>query len=69
MLKQKELMCKKIGRKKLTKKKLWTFEWFKMNHILISPYHNHFWVDFNFNFFNMYIKKIIRMFKFARGSS
>jgi hypothetical protein len=37
----------KIARKKLTKKTLWTFEWPKMSHIFINPYHNHFWVDFN----------------------
>jgi hypothetical protein len=61
MLKQKEHMCKKIARKKLTKKTLWTFEWPKMSHIFISPYHNHFWVDFNFYFLNMYIKKLFRM--------
>jgi hypothetical protein len=48
MLKQNEYMCKRIARKKLTKKKLWTFEWFKMSHIFISPYHNHFRVDFFF---------------------
>ncbi len=48
MLKQKEHMCKKISEKKLTKKTLWTFGWPKMNHIFINPYHNHFWVDFNF---------------------
>ncbi len=40
MLKQKEHMCKTIARKKLTKKKLWIFEWPKMNHIFISSYHN-----------------------------
>jgi hypothetical protein len=38
----------KIARNKLTKKKLWTFEWPKINHIFISLYHNHFFVDFNF---------------------
>jgi len=57
----KKHMCKKLARKKLTKKKLWTFEWFKMSHIFISPYHNHFWVDFNFYFLNMYIKEFFRM--------
>jgi hypothetical protein len=51
MLKQKEHMCKQI-----VIKILWTFEWLKMSHIFISPYHNHFLVDFNFNFLNMYIK-------------
>jgi hypothetical protein len=56
MLKLKEHICKKIVRKNLTKKKLWTFEWPKMNNIFISPYHNHVWVDFNFYFLNMYIK-------------
>ncbi len=61
MSKQKEHMCKKIARKKLTKKKLWTFEWPKMSHIFISPYHNQFWVDFNFNFFNMHIKELFRI--------
>ncbi len=39
-------MCENIARKKLTKKKLWTFEWPKMNHIFISPY-------------NMYIKNCL----------
>jgi hypothetical protein len=61
MLKQKEHMCQEIARNNLTKKKLWTFEWPKMNHIFISPYHNQFLVDFNFNFLNMYIKKLYRM--------
>jgi hypothetical protein len=61
MLKHKEHMCKNIARKKLTKKKLWTFEWPKMSLIFISPYHNHFWVNFNFYFLNMYIKKLFRM--------
>jgi hypothetical protein len=42
ILKQKEHMCKNIVGKKLTKKKLWTFEWCKMKHIFISPYHNHY---------------------------
>jgi len=50
MLKQKRKMCKK---------RLWTFEWPKMSHIFRRPYHNHFWVHFNFNFFNMYIKRIV----------
>jgi len=59
-------MCKKIARKKLTKKKLWTFEWPKMSHIFINPYHNHFWVDFKF-FFNMYIKEFFRMAYFHMG--
>jgi hypothetical protein len=35
-------MCKNIARKNLTKKTLWTFEWFKMSHIFITPYYNHF---------------------------
>ncbi len=61
MLKLKEHMCKKIARKKLTKKKLWTFELPKMSHIFISPYHNHFWVDFNSYFPNMYIKELFKM--------
>ncbi len=56
MLKQKEHMTKKIIKKHLTPKKLWTLEWPKMNHIFISQCHNHFWVDFNFYFLNMYIK-------------
>jgi hypothetical protein len=55
ILKQKENMCKTIARKKLTKQKLWTFEWPKMSHIFISPFHNHFWVDF-FNK-HVYLKK------------
>jgi hypothetical protein len=42
-------MCKKIA-KKITKKKLWIFEWPKMSHIFISPYHKHFWVNFHFFF-------------------
>jgi hypothetical protein len=50
-------MCEKIIRKKLTKKKLWTFERPKISHIFMRPYHNHFWVDFDFYSFNMYIKK------------
>ncbi len=67
MLKQKKLMCTKIARKKLTKKKLWTFKWPKMSHIFISPCHNHFWVDFYFYFFNMYIKEFFRMAYFHMG--
>ncbi len=43
-------MCRNITRKKLTKQKLWTFQWPKMSHIFISPYHKHFKVDFNFYF-------------------
>ncbi len=39
MLKQKNICVRKLDRKKLTKKKLWTFEWPKMSHIFISPYH------------------------------
>jgi hypothetical protein len=42
VLKQKEHMCKQIAKNKLTKKKLWTFEWLQMSHIFITPYHNHF---------------------------
>ncbi len=53
-------MCKNIARKKLTTKKLWTFEWSKMSHIFVSLYHNHFWVNFNFNFLNMYIKNCLQ---------
>jgi hypothetical protein len=44
-------MFKKIARKNLTKK---TFEWPKMSHIFISPYHNHFWVAFNLFFKNVH---------------
>ncbi len=52
MLKQKEHICKTIVRKKkLIKKKLWTFEWPKMGHIFINRCHNHFWVDFIFIYF------------------
>jgi hypothetical protein len=64
MLKQKEHTCKNIAKKKLSKKKLWTFEWPKMSHIFISLYHNHFWVDFNFYFLNMYIKKKLECYIF-----
>jgi hypothetical protein len=60
MFKSKEHICKKIARKNLTKKKLWIFKWIKMSHIFINPYHNHFWVDFNFYFLNMYIKSFFR---------
>ncbi len=67
MLKQKEYMCQKNVRKTLTKKKLWTFEWLKLNHIFLSPYHNHLWVDFNFYFRNMYIKKLFRKVYFHMG--
>ncbi len=49
MFKKKNICAKTLLEKK-TQKKLWTFEWPKMNHIFISPYHNHFWVDFNFFF-------------------
>jgi hypothetical protein len=61
MLKQNKHMCKKFARKNLTKKKLRTLEWPNMSHIFISPYHNHFWVDFNFYFLNMYIKELFKM--------
>jgi hypothetical protein len=66
---KKEHVCKTIDRKKLTKKTLWTFEWPKWSHIFISPYHNHFWVDFNLKFLYMYIKKKIRMAYFCMGFS
>jgi hypothetical protein len=42
MLKQKKKIVQKVTRIFLTKTKLWTFEWPKMNHIFISSYHNHF---------------------------
>jgi hypothetical protein len=58
ILKQKEHMCKKIVRKNLAKKKLWTFEWPKISHIFISPYHIHFLVEFTSYFLYKYIKKI-----------
>jgi hypothetical protein len=64
MLKRKEHMCKKITRKTLTKKKLWTFEWPKMNHIFISPYHNHFWVDFNFFFLKDCLEWLVFIYNF-----
>jgi hypothetical protein len=62
MLKQKEHVCKNINRKKLTKKQLWIFEWPKMSHIFISPYHNHFWVDFNFSFLTCTLKNVLKWF-------
>jgi hypothetical protein len=37
-----------ILEKKLIKKELWTFGWPKIGHIFISPYHNHFSMDFKF---------------------
>jgi hypothetical protein len=55
-------MCKKIARKKIM-----TFEWPKMSYIFISPYHNHFWVDFNFYFLKMYIKNLFKMAYFHMG--
>ncbi len=58
---------KRTARKKLTKKTLWTFEWLKMSHIFISPYHTHFLVDFNCYFLNMYIKLFFRMAYFHMG--
>jgi hypothetical protein len=42
MFKKKKHMCKNIVRQNLTKKKLWTFEWLKISHIFINPYHNQF---------------------------
>jgi hypothetical protein len=46
-IKQKKNICAKYLLKNIKqKKKLWTFEWLKMSHIFISPYHNYFWVDF-----------------------
>jgi hypothetical protein len=62
MLNKKEHMCQKNARKKL-----WTFEWLKMTHIFISPYSNHFGMDFNFYFLNMYIKNLFGMFYFHMG--
>ncbi len=38
--------AKKILKKNLIKKELWTFGWPKIGHIFISPYHNHFSMDF-----------------------
>jgi hypothetical protein len=67
ILKQKEHVCKKIVKKYLTKNELWTFEWAKMNHIFISPCHNHFCVNLNFSFLNMYIKNVFRMVIFRIG--
>jgi hypothetical protein len=64
---KKEHIWKKIVREKLTKKKLWIFEWPKMSYIFISSYHNHFVVDFRFYFFNMYIKECFRMVYFHMG--
>jgi hypothetical protein len=63
MLKQ----TKKNSRKHLTTKQLWTFEWPIMNHDFISPYHNHFWVDFNFYFLNMYIKILFKIIVLQMG--
>jgi len=54
-------MCKKIIRKNLAKKKLWTFEWPKISHIFISPYHIHFLVDFIFYFLYKYINLFFTM--------
>jgi hypothetical protein len=59
-------MCKNFAKKQLTKNKLLIFEWLKMNHIFVSPYHNHFLMNFNF-FFNMYIKEWLRMAYFYMG--
>jgi len=57
ILKQKEHKCKKIVKKTLTQKKLWTFECPKINLIFKSPYHNHFeWIS-NFFSLHMYVKK------------
>jgi len=67
MLKKKNICAKQLLEKKLIKKTLWIFEWHKMSHIFISSCHNHFWVDFNFNFFNMYIKIFFRMSYFHMG--
>jgi hypothetical protein len=64
MLKQKNICAKKLLEKKKPKK---YYEWLKMSHIFISPYHNHFWVDFSFYFLNMYIKKSFRMDYFHMG--
>ncbi len=69
MLKQKKHMCKTIARKNLTKKKLWTFEWLKMNHIFISPYHNHFRVNFKKKILNMYIINLFKLDIFRIGFS
>jgi hypothetical protein len=61
MLKQNEHMYKNIARKELTKKKLWTFEWLKMSHICISPYHNHFWVEFKVFFLTCTLKNFLEV--------
>jgi nucleoside permease NupC len=55
MCQTKKNICAKKLLEKITKKKLWTFEWPKMSHIFISSYHNYFWVIFNFYFLNMSI--------------
>ncbi len=69
MLKEKNICAKKLLKKILAKKKLWTFEWPKMNHIFISPYHNHFWVDFNFYFLTctliFYLQKLFFIWTFS----
>jgi len=62
-----EKNLRNICAKKLLEEKLWTFEWPKMSYIFISPYHNHFWVDFNFYFLKMYIKNLFKMVYFHMG--
>ncbi len=44
----------KIVRKNLTQKKIWTLKCFKMDPIFKSPYHAHFWMDFNVFSLNMH---------------
>jgi len=60
-------MCKTIARKKLTKKKLWTFEWLKINHIFTRPYHNHFWWISVFTFLTSTLKKILKWLIFIKA--
>jgi hypothetical protein len=44
-------------------KKLWTFEWFEMGHIFISPYHSHFlWISIFFSLIRCMLKIYFKWF-------
>jgi hypothetical protein len=62
-VKTKKTYVQKTFKKNLTKNNYGLI----MSHIFISPYHNHFWVDFNFYFLNMYVKKLFKMVVLQMG--
>lgn len=49
--------CKNLARKTLTQEKFWTFKKILMGLIFKFPYHNHFFMDFNFFLSTCMLKK------------